>query len=146
MSVDLIALWHARARPNPNHEDLNVQVGGHFEEVAEMLEEMTGADDYAELLLVKATAAVHRLAEAVKAGEAKLFIRDRKQFLDSLGDQIVTATGVGYCARMNIVEGVRRINTSNWSKFDTNGEPVRNANGKITKGPKYTPPDLDGLY
>lgn len=146
MSVDLITLWHARARPHPTHEDFNLQTGCHFEEVAEMLDEMTGADEYAEVLLVKATVAVHRLAEAMKAGEAKLFVRARKPFLDALCDQVVTAVGVAHTAHMNITEGVRRVNTSNWSKFDSNGEPIRDANGKIAKGPNYTPPDLDGLY
>ena len=145
MSIDLIQIWHEKARPNPTHENLNVQVGCHFEEVAEMLEEMAGADEYADVLLVKATVAVHRLAEAMKSGEAKLFIRDRKQFLDSLCDQIVTATGVGHCARMNVTEGVRRVNTSNWTKT-VNGEFVRDMHGKIMKPEGYQPPDLEGLY
>jgi len=41
---------------------------------------------------------------------------------------------------------VRRVNHSNWSKFDTDGKPLYDKNGKVLKGPNYAPPDLGGLY
>ena len=144
MSIDPIKIWHERARPKPDTKDFNVQAGCHFAEVAEMLEEMTGADEYADVLLFKATVAVHRLAEAMKSGEAVLFIRDRQQFLDRLCDQIVTSVGVGHCAHMNITEAVRRVNASNWSKT-VNGEFLRDRHGKIIQPECYQPPDLGGL-
>ena len=146
MSIDLISLWHSRARPNPSHGDMNKQLGCHFEEVAEMLEELCGDDEYSHELLTQVTAKMHKIAEALKSGTASVGIRDRRAVLDALCDQIVTATGVAHCARMNITEGVRRVNTSNWTKYDHEGKPIFDRNGKITKGPNYTPPDLTGLY
>ena len=55
-------------------------------------------------------------------------------------------SGVAHCVGLNISEGVRRVNISNWSKFDSDGQPLRHQNGKIAKGPDYKEPDLEGLY
>jgi hypothetical protein len=85
-----------------------------------------------------------RLSDALKAG-GDIYVNNREEFLDSIADQIVTGVGVGHCAKMQVAEAVRRVNTSNWSKFDNDGNPIFNENGKISKGPNYTPPDLTGL-
>jgi predicted HAD superfamily Cof-like phosphohydrolase len=148
MSIDLIKMWHERARPQPDAAQLNVQTGCHFEEVQEMLAVMTGDDEYSSTMLDRLHTALTVVAIGMKQGTIKCHIKpeDRNEFLDSLADQIVTATGVGHCAKMNIVEAVRRVNSSNWSKYDTDGKPVFNEHGKITKGPNYKPPQLDGLY
>lgn len=147
MSVDQIELWHRRARPNPTEESFNVQLGCHFEEVVEMLDtlDFTNADgiEYE----VRATrVALNALARMLKNGELLARIVDRKEFLDSLADQVVTATGAGYCAGMKAADAVAAVNRSNYSKFDKNGYPIFNENGKIAKGPDYAPPNLEGLY
>jgi predicted HAD superfamily Cof-like phosphohydrolase len=144
MSVDLIQLWHSRARPHPDEQDFNIQLGVHFEEICEMLEELRGDDDYSHTMLVRATTVLHKLAEAVKSGDITVAVSDRVAFLDSLCDQIVTAVGVGHCANMNITEAVRRVNTSNWTKT-VDGEFLRDMHGKIIKPEGYQPPDLGGL-
>jgi hypothetical protein len=109
---------------------------------------MTGDDEYSSMLLDRLHTALTVVALGLKQGTMKFHVKpeDRKQFLDSQADQIVTAVGVGHCAKMNIVEGVRRVNSSNWSKYDTNGKPIFNDHGKIMKGPDYKAPDLEGLY
>ena len=86
------------------------------------------------------------LADWLKKGIVSARITDRKEFLDSIADQVVTGIGAAYCADMRASDACDRVNTSNWSKFDHNGQPIRDANGKITKGPNYQPPVLDGLY
>jgi hypothetical protein len=148
MSVDLIKMWHERARPTPLGVHLNIQTGCHFEEIQEMVTVMTGDDEYSSLMLDRLHTALTVVAIGMKQGAIKFHVKpsDRKEFLDSLADQIVTATGVGHCAKMNIVEAVRRVNSSNWSKYDTDGKPIFNEQGKITKGPNYKSPDLEGLY
>lgn len=78
--------------------------------------------------------------------DLKPAIKDRKEFLDSLADQIVTGVGTGHCAGMQTVEACERVNESNWSKYDAGGRPIFDANGKITKGPSYKKPGLGGLY
>ena len=146
MSVDLIDLWHQRARPKPTDRDFQTQLGCHFEEVAEMLDALIGVDDMSEYALMRAKSRIQVLAEGLKQGEFKLRITERKDFLDSIADQVVTGVGVGHCTGMKTTEAVRRVNTSNWSKYDHEGKPIFDQNGKITKGPNYEAPDLNGLY
>ena len=148
MSIDLIKMWHERARPKPDAVHLNVQTGCHFEEVMEMVAVMSGDDEYSSQVLDLLHTALTVASIALKQGAVKFHVKaeDREEFLDSLADQIVTAAGVGHCARMNIVEAVRRVNSSNWSKYDTDGKPIFNEHGKITKGPDYKAPKLDGLF
>jgi predicted HAD superfamily Cof-like phosphohydrolase len=143
MITDLIEMWHKRARPTPTKKDFNVQLGCHFEEIAEMMDTIV-CSDTAEWVTLKRD--VNLMAKRLKAGAVEANIEFRKDFLDSLADQIVTATGAGHCAGMQITEAVRRVNSSNWSKYDTNGKPIFDANGKIVKGPDYEPPNLEGLY
>lgn len=65
-----------------------------------------------------------------------------ERLLDALVDQIVTAVGVGHMMGMDVLGALAEVNRSNFSKFE-DGKPVFDANGKITKGKHYTPPQLD---
>jgi hypothetical protein len=143
MSTDLIKLWHERARPNPTEANFNVQLGCHFEEICEMLAVLNVTSNDT---LVRARAALGWLADGLKKGHVQATITDRKEFLDAAADQVVTAIGTAHCANMQVVEAIRRVNTSNWSKYNVDGQPVFDENGKIKKGPTYAPPDLTGLY
>jgi hypothetical protein len=146
MTIEFVEMWHKRARPNPDFEQFNVQYGCHLEEIAEQLESLTGNDEYVHAALIRATAAMHKLSMILKSGEGTLFIRDRNEFLDAAADQHVTNIGATYCAHMNGPEALRRVNGSNWSKFNDDGQPIFDENGKIAKGPRYERPDLTGLY
>jgi predicted HAD superfamily Cof-like phosphohydrolase len=146
MSIDFIKMWFEKARPEPESVHLNIQAGVHFEEVAEMLASVRGGDEYSDLMFDRLHTALTTVALGLKNGTIKMVVRDRKDFLDSLCDQIVTSVGVGHCAKMNIAEAVRRVNASNWSKFDIDGKPIYNEQGKIAKGTNYKAPDLEGLY
>ena len=145
MTTEAIELWHKRARPEPTAADFNVQLGCHFEEVCEMFDALAFDFESAREASV-AHKALLRLAERLKSGAGKAKIHGRKDFLDSIADQVVTGIGAAYCAGMKGAVACDRVNTSNWSKFDENGQPIRDTNGKITKGPNYQQPVLDGLY
>lgn len=41
-----------------------------------------------------------------------------------------------------VVAAFEIVHASNMSKLDENGKPVRREDGKILKGPNYTPPDM----
>lgn len=143
-----IARWHLGARNSPTPQDFNVQLGCHFEEILEMLQTLTFANEYFEALPGTKLSVYNDLkflSDGLKLGVIKANIVDRKELLDSLADQIVTGTGVGHCAGMNVPAAAQAVNWSNWSKFD-DGTPLRDMHGKIIKGPNYTPPDLEGLY
>lgn len=144
--IDVIELWHQRARPFPTEQDFNVQLGCHLEEIVEMFDTLDFTCDGVTFEATALMAALHDLGMALKLGEVQSRIVNRKEFLDSIGDQVVTAVGAGHCANMKTTEAVRRVNASNWSKFDVDGQPIRNEHGKIAKGPSYMPPDLEGLY
>ena len=148
MSLDTTQLWHARAKPGPTEDDFNVQLGCHIEEFVEMLDTLAvlGHNTNSGFDLLHAVDALDHLSASLKCGETKMHIINRKEFLDSLADQVVTAVGAGYRAGMDVPTAVQRVNLSNWSKFDANGEPIFNENGKIAKGPNYVPVDLEGLY
>lgn len=148
MSLDLIKMWHERARPAVNNKAFNVQLGCHFEEIWEMLHCIRGLDESTNKRLDEVFDSVDKLATGLKSGEYWCEVADkrRRAFLDAIADQIVTGVGVAHCAKMNVTEAVRRVNASNWSKFDQDGKPYTDANGKVSKGPNYAPPNLEGLY
>ena len=86
--------------------------------------------------------AIGAFADALKTGIASVIVSDRTACLDAICDQVVTATGVGAYADLNVELGLSRVVASNWSKFDREGNPIFLPNGKIAKGPDYIPPDL----
>jgi predicted HAD superfamily Cof-like phosphohydrolase len=143
MSIEQIELWHKRARPKPTDEDFSVQLGCHFEEIEEMMSAIvTDDDDIWETMRSE----IFIVATMLKEGRLKAKVADRKELLDSIADQIVTAVGAGYCAGMKTSNAVAAVNRSNYSKFDKDGMPIFNEHGKVTKGPDYTPPNLEGMY
>lgn len=141
-----VAYWHSRARPSPTEENFNVQLGCHIEEIVEMFEAVTSDDPDVDVCIEDVVAYLSVWSLILKSGAGKFKIKDRKAFLDSLADQIVTAVGIGHCAKMDVVKAVGRVDVSNWSKFDDKGQPIFDDNGKIVKGPNYLPPTLEGLY
>jgi predicted HAD superfamily Cof-like phosphohydrolase len=147
MSLHEIENWHQSARPHPTAENFNVQLGCHFEEIAEMLEALNPCYYDGVEQLQETYTAIKSLADNLKSGELELYIPrgQRKGFLDALADQVVTGVGVGHCAGMDVPEACARVDLSNWSKF-VDGKPVFKENGKIDKGSDYAPPDLTGLY
>jgi hypothetical protein len=143
MSINSIAQWHERARPDPINENFQVQLGCHFEEIHETMSALECNDPR---LLQDAMEAMNTLAVLLKSGAIEMNIIDRKEFLDGLADQVVTAVGTGHCAKMDMRAAVKEVDRSNWSKYDAEGNPIFNENGKIMKGPTYTPPNLEGMY
>lgn len=141
MSIDSIELWHRRARPEPEQKNFNVQMGCHVEEFIEMLDAVKFNNTWTNLRYELVL-----LADRLKANMENAEIVDRKEFLDSLADQIVTAIGVGHCAGMKTSDAVDEVSRSNWSKFNDEGFPIFNEHGKIAKGPNYKRPYLEGLY
>ena len=45
--TDPIEMWHHRCRPHPTVADFNVQLGCHFEEIAELIETLSSASEEA---------------------------------------------------------------------------------------------------
>lgn len=143
MTIESIALWHKRARPEPSYKDFNVQLGCHIEEFSEMLDTLRGDDGATDNKIKTLSYLTKQLADSLKSGSGSAFAFDPVAFLDAMADQVVTAVGTAYCDGSNIVKAMDIVNTSNWSKYDENGQPIFNSYGKIAKGPSYVPPALE---
>lgn len=134
-----IKKWFETAIPEPTIEQACIQVGCHFEEVAEMM-------DAVNLGGIKSHSYVDIEANEFKDASGyyvnKVEDCGRVELLDSLCDQIVTAIGVAHMLGMDIESALSEVNDSNYSKFE-DGKPVFNEQGKISKGKYYRPPQLD---
>lgn len=66
---------------------------------------------------------------------------------DALGDQlyILCGTILKHGLQDKIVEVFNEIQRSNMSKLGEDGKPIRRGDGKIMKGPGYTPPDIASI-
>lgn len=135
-------LFFQKAIPGPTAKNFSTQLGVHFEEVREMVEELIGTDQETIDLLTDAGLALHNLAQHLKHNENVVSINNRIEYLDALCDQIVTATGCAYMADMDIAGGMAEVNASNLSKFGEDGEPIFDDNKKVMKGPNYRKADL----
>ena len=135
MTIPCIKQWFKIAAPETTDKNRAVQLGCHFEEVAEMLAAI-GETFIADRLALIATQ--YKKDGEVEINEPWL---DRIELLDALCDQIVTAVGVAHMFGMDIEGALAEVNRSNWSKF-VGGKPTFDANGKIAKPPSYSKPDL----
>ena len=143
--IDNITLWHRRARPEPTDRDLDIQIGCHIEEFIEMVDALE-IDWDTHTDLDRAVNILEEFCNDLKKGVKTISSMNREAILDSLADQIVTAVGIGHCAKMDMVAAVQEVNDSNWSKFNYKGFPEFDENGKIKKGERYRKPNLKGMY
>lgn len=135
--------WFEIAVPNPTSKNISTQIGCHLEEVVEMLVELNSLTPEYQEQLTKAIGALTVLSDTMKQNAHAFNVAQEQRLavLDSLADQIVTATGVGTFLGMNVPGALAEVNRSNYSKFE-DGEPIFNENKKVMKGKDYTPPDL----
>lgn len=136
--------WAQAARPNPDNRDFHVQLGCHFEEVAEMVEMLrvtkptlgdisnTSVANPLDLRLVKGL--LQLLAQGLKQGTLCVEVTDPENFLREMCDQVVTSIATCQTAGMAAVTALELVNKSNWSKF-VDGKPLKDVNGKVIKGP-----------
>lgn len=132
MTIQSIAHWFTQAVPAPTDKNRAVQLGCHFEEVSEMFDAI-GESVFAQKLA--------QVGNHYKKVATSVTVLDRKEMLDSLCDQIVTAIGVAHMMGLNIQGALAEVNRSNYSKF-VDGQPVFDADGKIAKSAAYSKPNL----
>lgn len=136
--------WFNRAIPTPTDDNRRVQRGCHFEEIAEELENLTITSGFIhQETLLEATRLVRELSELLKKGELDVEPVSRKLDLDAAFDQYVTNIGKMYVMGYDVIPAINHGNGSNRSKFDEDGNPVFQENGKIGKNPStYYEPDF----
>lgn len=139
LNIKPILEWFQQAKPNPTAEDACVQIGCHYEEVAEMADVMS--DDFAKDTLEHFSCDYKDVEDWCYASVDCMADCEKIDLIDSLCDQIVTAIGVAYMLGFNIEKALAEVNRSNWSKF-VDGKPRFNEQGKISKPESYSPPEL----
>lgn len=132
--------WFELAVPEPTWKNKSVQLGVHFEEILEMLCALVAGSESKEYDGLSQLSWAFKNCLRIEYEEMES-LTDKKELLDSLCDQIVTALGVGYMFSFDMKSALAEVVRSNWSKFE-NGKPVFDDNGKIKKGANYTPPQL----
>src|ERR1700758_1914546 len=81
--------WFALARPNPTSKQFHTQLGVHFEEVGEMIDEISPISSQAAILLHEAKVSLKALANHLKASDNAITVEPhaRTNFLDAICDQ-----------------------------------------------------------
>lgn len=144
-AVENTLTFFEKAIPEPTQKNFSTQVGVHFEEVGEMVEELAPTNLNAKEVHAQAMFAIKQLADLMKRDETAFTLpeENRINFLDAICDQMVTGTGSAYMAKMDILNGFDEVNRSNLSKFDKDGNPIFDENGKIMKSDLYSKAVLD---
>jgi predicted HAD superfamily Cof-like phosphohydrolase len=68
--------------------------------------------------------------------------KNLKEIADALTDILYVTYGAGYAYGINLDKCFEEVQRANMSKLGSNGKPIFNDNGKVMKGPNYSPPDL----
>lgn len=146
MTIKEIKQWFEVAVPTPTKDNQRVQMGVHTEEFCEMLDTLNEHSDTENRIKIYDSCSKTRTLsnDLKKNPDFQLVIKSRKELLDSLCDQIVTAVGVAHMNGFDIEGALAEVSRSNTSKF-VDGKPVFNEHGKIAKGVNYTPPVLDSF-
>ena len=139
-SITDIASWFKAAKPKPTKKDVCVQIGCHYEEVAEMMIACQGVSHYGSNVMNNCAEAYKETTEAFGLDEAHQ-PKDHIELLDALCDQIVTATGVASMMGFDIEGALKEVIRSNNSKM-VNGKFEFDENGKIQKPESYSEPEL----
>lgn len=90
---------------------------------------------------------IEEFMEFTEAYERMMRIRDfetREHALKELADLSYVIWQFAACAGWQLDEALDRVHRSNISKL-VDGKPVKDANGKVKKGPNYVKPYLQDL-
>ncbi|TDE99183.1 hypothetical protein EXU48_02070 [Occultella glacieicola] len=120
--------------PNVDRPRVPMRLALVAEELAELVQAVYGDAAGAELEVAFAR------AEALDDGR-----RDTVATADALGDLVYVVYGMAIECGIPLEHVLAEIHRSNLSKLGADGRPILREDGKILKGPAYTPPDLAGV-
>lgn len=70
--------------------------------------------------------------------------RDMIGIADALGDMLYVIYGTALAYGIDLDSVVEEIHRSNMTKLGEDGKPIFRWDGKVLKGPGYSPPDIGG--
>lgn len=93
---------------------------------------------------------VRDLRESLLSEEFNEYLRaswdgDIVGIADALADMIYVIYGTALVYGIDLDEVLAEVHRSNMSKLGEDGKPLRRHDGKILKGPNYSPPDLQPI-
>ena len=97
---------------------------------------------------VQHTIIVEEFKEFLQA-EGMLFMHGRnhqEEALKELADLVYVCYQYAENMGWFLDEALNRVHLSNLSKLGEDGKPILRDDGKVLKGPNYTPPDLSDLF
>lgn len=138
------ANWLAACGKAPSPASMSLQLGCHFEEVAELLDVVTieSPTGLTSAALQEVSAVLKAIGINLKLGHARAIIYDREAALDALCDAEVTGNGVAYLGGFDKPGADAAVLDSNDDKLNPDGTPVIKPGGKIGKREGWAPPDL----
>ena len=68
--------------------------------------------------------------------------KDLKEVADALTDILYVTYGAGYAYGVDLDQCFKEVQRANMSKLGEDGKPIYNDQGKVMKGPNYSPPNL----
>lgn len=84
------------------------------------------------------------LEELLELNEA-IDSKDLTETFDAICDILYVTAQQAHRLGLPITEGLREVQRSNLSKLGADGKPVKREDGKVIKGPLYSPPDLESI-
>ena len=69
----------------------------------------------------------------------------RENCLKELADLVYVCYQYAENMQWDLDEAMHRVHESNMSKLDEYGKPIYREDGKVLKGPNYSPPNLEDL-
>tara|TARA_B110000879_G_scaffold172486_1_gene224042 strand:- start:169 stop:549 length:381 start_codon:yes stop_codon:yes gene_type:complete len=80
-----------------------------------------------------------------EVGELRQAIKDRNmiEVADALTDILYVVYGAGHAFGIDLDECYNEVHRSNLTKLGEDGRPLKDADGKVMKGPHYEPPNLE---
>ena len=69
----------------------------------------------------------------------------KENALKELADLVYVCYQYAANMKWNLDEAMHRVHESNMSKLDEYGKPIYREDGKVLKGPNYSPPNLNDL-
>lgn len=122
----------------PDAKTVKLRLALILEEFTELAEACVGDTPAGERLLHALAASM----EGVKALEAEDLNVDVVEVADALTDINYVTYGAGHCFGVDLDACMQEVQRANMSKLGEDGKPIYNAQGKVMKGPNYTPPDI----
>lgn len=119
--------------PAVTHPDMAMRLRLIAEEFAELVEAVRGRE---------AGEKVREAFESIDVGPTNA---DLIATADALGDLTYVIYGMAILANIPLDDVIAEIHRSNLTKLGADGKPVLRSDGKVGKGPNFTPPNLAAI-